>query len=147
MGSKIKLISYEVVCIPVIGRKGSDYKIGPCSVILRTSAGTYKLTVENYFYTDGISGTRLTHKVLPAWKPGDSRYNACGVVHDILYEYKGFGIFTRDDCDAIFRGMLREYGMSRIVASTADFVLGIAAARHWGPDGHNASDAVCIWRL
>lgn len=148
MSSKLTLVAYQNSIIPVIGRFYDMYVVGKCSVRLLTSEGLYEIEVVDKFYTDGVSGNFLTHKVLPAWKTNDDRYNVCGLVHDILYEYKGFGIFSRDDCDAIFRGMLREYGYGRAVASTADFVLGLCAKRHWGPDGTNTNrNSVRIRRL
>lgn len=144
---KVELVDYSVVSVPVIDKCRDRRLIGPCSVVLNTNIGTYKVIIPVGFVTDGISGTRLTHKVLPRWKEGDSKYNACGLVHDILYEFKGFGIFTRKDCDNIFKGMLHRYGVNKFVCNAANLLLNIFAGCHWGADGYNTSDAAHIRRL
>jgi hypothetical protein len=62
-----------------------------------------------------------------------------------LYGNTGFSIFTRDDCDAIFRALLRESGINRVRASTADAVLRVVAKSHWGDDSYHCSKLVQIY--
>ena len=79
---------------------------------------------------------------MKSWNDKNDLYNLAGVVHDALYGNKGFGLFTRDESDAIFRGLLREAGCNRIHASIADFALSIAAKSHWGQDDLDSSKYV-----
>lgn len=66
--------------------------------------------------------------------------NAAFFLHDDLYQKKGYDIFDREDSDALCRGTLREGKCNRFQASTIDFVLGIAAASHWGDNKYGNLD-------
>lgn len=89
---------------------------------------------------DGLSVPKLFRWFLINWDDTNELYNLAGMVHDALYGRKGFCIFTRDECDAIFRGLLRESGKDRKHASMADWAVGMFASGHWGDDSlHSAS--------
>lgn len=97
------------------------------------------------FKCDGLSVPKCFNWFLPCWKDDNMTYNLAGVIHDALYGNKGFGILNRDESDAIFRGLLRESGMNRLHASTADFMLGLFACCHWGNDDlHSAKLVTCV---
>lgn len=93
-----------------------------------------KFTFAKGFKCDGLSVPRIFRWFLKSWDEKNDLYNLSGVVHDALYGNKGFGLFTREESDAIFRGLLRDSGCSRFRSSIADFVLGIFSSSHWGQD-------------
>lgn len=89
------------------------------------------------FRCDGLTVPKIFRWFLKDWDPDNELYNIAGALHDWLYATKGCnGMFTRSECDDIFRGLLREAGMNRFHASTADFMVGLFAGskRHWGND-------------
>ncbi|MBO7691355.1 MAG: DUF1353 domain-containing protein [Methanobrevibacter sp.] len=91
----------------------------------------YQFTFKKGFKCDGLSVPKIFQWFLPNWNDKNMLYNLAGVVHDGLYGNKGFGIFSREDSDAIFRGLLRDSGINRFRASSADWILGIFACKHW----------------
>ena len=94
------------------------------------------------FRCDGLSVPRLLRWFLPSWDERNGLYNVAGAVHDWLYTTGGnFGMFTREECDDIFRGLLRESGKSRFKAGCADKAVEWFAGnkRHWGNDSYGVS--------
>lgn len=102
----------------------------------------YTFAFKKGFICDGLSVPKAFQWFLPRWLDKNMLYNLAGAVHDSLYADKGYKIFTRDDSDAIFRGLLRMAGCNRFHASMADFMLGIFAKSHWGDDTFNCKDLV-----
>lgn len=91
------------------------------------------------FRCDGLSVPRLFRWFLPSWDEKNTLYNVAGALHDWLYTTKGnFGMFTREECDDFFRGLLRCSGISRFKAGCADKAVGIFAGGkdHWGNDSY-----------
>lgn len=89
------------------------------------------------FRCDGLSVPRPLRWFLPNWDESNQLYNLAGALHDWLYATVGaYKVFSRSECDDIFRGILRESGQSRFKASTADYMVGLFAgnSRHWGRD-------------
>lgn len=89
------------------------------------------------FKCDGLSVPKMFRWFLKDWDPENELYNLAGALHDWLYATEGVnGLFSRSECDDIFRGLLRESGMNRFHASTADLMVGLFAGnkRHWGND-------------
>lgn len=86
------------------------------------------------FACDGLSVPSAFRWFLKNWDLENDLYNIAGIVHDALYGNKGFCTFDRDECDAIFRGILRESGCNRLHASAADLAVGLCAKSHWGDD-------------
>jgi len=113
------------ICIPIL-HNGHEKKM--------------LFSFEPGFISDGLSVPWIFRWFLKNWDKDNDLYNLAGVVHDALYGRKGYNIFTREECDDIFRGLLRISGKSRFKASTADFLLGIFGHRHWGLDDHNCND-------
>lgn len=102
----------------------------------------YTFSFQKGFKCDGLSVPKLFRWFLPSWDKKNMLYNLAGVLHDALYANKGFNKFTRDDSDAIFRGLLRISGCNRGHASTADFMLCWFAKNHWGTDDKHCKDLV-----
>lgn len=92
------------------------------------------------YICDGLSVPWVFRWFLKNWDDSNDLYNLAGVVHDALYCREGFKIFSREECDDIFRGLLRISGQDRFHASTADFILWIFGRRHWGDDSHHCKD-------
>lgn len=86
------------------------------------------------FACDGLSVPSAFRWFLKNWDYKNDLYNIAGIVHDALYGNRGFYVFDRDECDAIFRGILRESGCNRLHASAADMAVGLFAKSHWGDD-------------
>lgn len=86
------------------------------------------------FACDGLSVPSCLRWFMKNWDLENSLYDIAGIVHDALYGNKGFNILDRDECDSIFRGILRESGCNRLHASAADFAVGLFAKSHWGDD-------------
>lgn len=73
------------------------------------------------FRCDGLSVPKIFRWFLPSWDEKNTLYNVAGALHDWLYSTKGnFGMFTREECDDFFRGLLRESGIGRFKAGCAD---------------------------
>lgn len=65
-----------------------------------------------------------------------------------VYATKGDDrMFTRSECDDIFRGILRESGVVRFKAGAADLAVGIFAGnrRHWGADSYKVGELVHLF--
>lgn len=91
----------------------------------------------NGFRCDGLSVPGIFRWFLPSWDEKNPVYNLAGAFHDWLYSTKGnFGMFTREECDDFFRGLLRESGIGRIKAGCADKAVEWFAGGddHWGND-------------
>lgn len=98
--------------------------------------------IKTGFVCDGLSVPKIFQWFLPAWDKKNVLYNLAGAVHDGLYTNKGFSIFTREECDSIFRGILRDSGISRFKAGCADKAIEWFASgdKHWGNDDYNVKD-------
>lgn len=89
------------------------------------------------FRCDGLSVPWFARWFLPTWDQKNSLYNLAGALHDWLYSTKGnYGKFTREECDDIFRGLLRESRISRFKAGCADKAVEWFAGGkdHWNND-------------
>lgn len=73
-------------------------------------------------------------------------YILSGAVHDALYCTKGGGLFVREECDDIFRGMLRYSGISLFRAGVADKCVEWfeGGGKHWGNDEDGNADSVAV---
>jgi len=121
--------------------------------------GVISICLLDGFETDGASTKWPATLLVPNWREGDDRYNACPTAHDVLYIMEGLvpGLtggtppleLSREECDDILRGMWRCWGMSRALAGVADKGIEIFAGgkSHWGNDGFCVkSRAVVRWR-
>lgn len=125
-----------------------DYKF---SVFIKADGVRYVLEVcvRKGFRYDGCSAPKIVNKWLPKYKK-NAKYDICALVHDILYGTRGEVLklpkaLTADSCDAIYRGSLREAGLSRLIASSADFWLVFAHnKKHFGADQYNPNKYASI---
>ena len=94
------------------------------------------------FRCDGLSVPKIFRWFLPSWDEKNTLYNVAGALHDGLYATKGnFGMFTREECDDFFRGLLRCSGINRFKAGCADKAVEWFAGgkAHWGADQYKVS--------
>lgn len=99
------------------------------------------------FKCDGLSVPSVFRWFLPSWDQKNELYNIAGAVHDWLYATKGaYRVWTREECDDIFRGVLRISGVSRFKAGVADKAVELFAGnrRHWGNDCYGVSGLVRV---
>lgn len=99
------------------------------------------------YETDGLSVPKIFQKWFPKFDKVNILYNFSGMFHDWLYSVKGNtgdAVFSRSECDDLFRGILREAGISRTKAGIMDWCVGLFAggSRHWGNDSRNCRELV-----
>jgi hypothetical protein len=94
------------------------------------------------FRCDGLSVPLAFRWFLPSWDSKNALYNVAGALHDWLYATKGYSILRREECDDIFRGLLRESGIGRFKAGCADKAVEWFAGgkNHWGNDSYQIAD-------
>ena len=99
-------------------------------------------TLREGFLCDGLSVPWAFRWFLKSWDSKNALYNVAGAVHDWLYTTKGYSILRREECDDIFRGLLRESGIGRFKAGCADKAVEWFAGgkNHWGNDGYKVAD-------
>ena len=109
----------------------------------------YKITIKKGFRCDGLSVPRLFQWFLPSWDAHNVVYNFAGALHDGLYCRSGFGLFSRECCDDIFRSLLRASGISRFKAGCADKAVELFAGGkdHWGNDDMDNFDYINIQKV
>lgn len=113
--------------------------------------------------TDGASTFWPISLLVPQWRPGDDKYNAAPLAHDLLYVKKGKVTclgpddgnchtartiqLTREECDDVLRGMWRVWGMGRGLAGAADLAIQAFAGgeSHWGNDDYGIADRFSIF--
>lgn len=112
--------------------------------------GTNKRIVAQFmpgFRCDGLSVPKLFRWFLKSWDSSNELYNMAGAFHDWLYATNGFThLFSREECDDIFRGILREAGKSRGKAGVADKAVEWFAGgkAHWGNDDYVVKNLVLL---
>ena len=114
-------------------------------------AGVQKKLVESGFWFATAPEEELRRMaqynpdILKDWDEKKKLYNLAGALHDWLYATEGDDMmFSRSECDDIFRGILREAGVGRFKAGAADLAVGIFAGnrRHWGSDSYKVGELV-----
>ena len=105
---------------------------------------TYTMKFLAGFKCDGLSVPKIFRWFLPSWDEKNMRYNWAGAIHDALYGNKGFGIFSREECDDIFRGALRESNIGRFKAGCADKAVEWFANKHFGDDSLDCARLVTL---
>lgn len=99
------------------------------------------------FRCDGLSVPWLFRWFLKSWDDRNQLYNLAGAFHDWLYATGGAdGMFSREECDDIFRGLLRESGKGRGKAGVADKAVELFAGgkSHWKNDSYEIADKVVL---
>lgn len=105
----------------------------------------FTITLKKGYKCDGLSVPKAFHWFLSSWDKNNSTYNLAGAIHDALYTMKGFGVYKREQCDDIFRGILRDCGISRFKAGCADKAVEWFAGgkSHWGNDDFDNKLLIC----
>lgn len=109
----------------------------------------YRIVLKSGYSCDGLSIPVIFRWYLKSWDEKNQLYNLAGSLHDALYTVKGGGIFDRENCDDIFRSLLRDAGISRSKAGMADWCVGCFAGgdNHWGNDDFDNSDKISIEQI
>lgn len=99
--------------------------------LMRDDNKLYTITIKKGAKCDGLSIPWGFRWFLPTWDNDNSLYNVAGLVHDLLY---GSELLPKDECDDIFRSILRDAGISRFKASTAEWCVQTFAKCHYGKE-------------
>lgn len=89
----------------------------------------YDFTVTYGATWDGLSTPRLLQWFIPSYIEGEHLFNWAGLIHDALY---GSALLTKDVADDVFRSVLRDSGLSRFRASSAEFWMSKFSKSHYG---------------
>lgn len=149
MASKVVLIDARMKKPLVVSEKKLNGEIvypfeKEFQMELKTNRGIFLWTVKPGYVSNCGSIPWLGRKILrvKSFDPDNDYQNAFFFLHDDLYQKKGYGVFDRDDSDALCRGGLREAGCSRFQASTIEFFLRIGACGHWGDNSYHNPDCL-----
>ena len=113
--------------------QGHVLKEDVTTVIRDQDYNYYQIKLCKGFTCDGLSVPKMFRWYLPSWSDTNHLYNLSGAIHDALYTLRGANIFSREECDDVFRSLLRDSGISRTKAGIADVAVGIFAGSsdHW----------------
>ena len=144
----MKVMSVQYTYYETEDKKGKHTFKTNCKVEiwLEETDGIYKcnLEIRPGFKCDGLSVPVIFRWFLPSWDSKNGLYNLAGVIHDGLYANKGICIFSREQVDDIFRGLLRESGICRFKAGCADKAVEWFAGgnEHWSSDQYHCKDLI-----
>lgn len=112
------------------------------NVTLQDNKGNkFTVTIKEGAKCDGLSVPAAFTWFLPKWDKKNELYNIAGIVHDALYASE---LVHKDIADDIFRGILRDSGVSRLKASTAEWCVEKFAKKHYGSDEYGMKDFIEI---
>ena len=141
MSLSVKKVVFDNPPSVVEDEDGIKTFANPCtcwvSFVKNDELCTARFKFEDGFKTDGLSVPSVFRRWWPNWDASNPTYNLAGCVHDWLYCSEGaYGTFSRSECDDFLRGIMRESGKKRFIASAADWAVGCFAGgkRHWGSD-------------
>lgn len=139
---------YKVEKIEVFGEKNGNPRVSwdgkqatieePLTAVVYGTKDGKKLDLKFKFnpgwWCDGLSVPRIFQWFIKAWDNSNLPFSFAGACHDMLYANKGYGVLNREECDDVFRGCLRESGVSRFKAGMADKAVELFAGgkKHWG---------------
>lgn len=112
-----------------------------------------ELLFKKGYESDGLSRPDFVAKWIKKFDKENSLYNFAGFAHDWLYSRRGFLSdlvqFSRSECDDVFRGILREAGVSRFKAGIMDLAVGLFAggSKHWGDDSLGSRNKVICSKI
>lgn len=78
---------------------------------------------------DGLSVPYIFRWFMPNYFIDNPLANVAGLVHDAMYASE---LVAKDTADDMFRGILRDAGISRFRASTAEYIVEKFAKKHYG---------------
>jgi len=142
--SEAKLIRFSELTTQIVHPYKDAYKFDAAyELILETNKGMFKHVLRPSYVSNCLSTPWMIQPWLPSYKANDPLYNACGFVHDDLYQKGGYGYFSIEDCDDLFRGMLRCAGVGRGLAGLADkFLIFAHTKHHWKCDSYGNGDSL-----
>ena len=108
-------------------------------VLCDNNDNVFTITIKEGAKCDGLSVPAVFTWFLPKWDKKNELYNIAGIVHDALYASK---LVHKDIADDIFRGILRDSGVSRFKASTAEWCVEKFAKKHYGSDEYGMKDYI-----
>ena len=112
-----------------------------------------ELIFKKGYESDGLSRPEFSKRWIKKFDTENALYNFAGFAHDWLYSNRGVVnddvCFSRSECDDVFRGILREAGVSRFKAGIMDLAVGIFAggSKHWGDDSLGSRDKVVCSKI
>lgn len=114
------------------------------AVIIDNNLHTYEIRLAVGYKCDGLSVPTIFYWYLPSWDKTNPTYNLAGIIHDALYTIGWKD--NRELCDDVFRGILRDSGISRFKAGMADKCLEWFAGgdNHWKNDGYKNIECISI---
>ena len=131
--------------------------LNPVVVCMEIQKGAHIFAVELLFKkgyeSDGISRPDFIGGWIKRFDFENMLYNFAGFVHDWLYSKKGVVekdfVLNRSECDDVFRGILRDSGLTRFKAGVMDFFVGLFAggSKHWGNDSFGSQDKVICSKI
>lgn len=118
---------------PVISKLQNDKYILENDIEVVLKEGNYGYTVRIFVKAgavwDGLSVPYLFRWFLPNYSIDNPLVNIAGLVHDAMYASE---LVAKDTADDMFRGILRDAGISRFRASTAEYLVEKFAKKHYG---------------
>ena len=118
---------------PVISKLQDDKYILENDIEVVLKEGNYGYTVRIFIKAgavwDGLSVPYLFRWFLPNYSIDNPLVNIAGLVHDAMYASE---LVAKDTADDMFRGILRDAGISRFRASTAEYLVEKFAKKHYG---------------
>lgn len=116
------------------------------TVIRDENDNYWQIILDKGYRCDGLSVPKIFRWYLPSWDKDNSLYNLSGAIHDALYTLRGANMFSREECDDVFRGLLRDAGISRSKAGLADMSVRLFAGgeKHWGNDTWSNRDKIHV---
>lgn len=118
---------------PVISKLQDDKYILENDIEVDLKEGNYGYTVRISIKAgavwDGLSVPYLFRWFLPNYSIDNPLVNIAGLVHDAMYASE---LVAKDTADDMFRGILRDAGISRFRASTAEYLVEKFAKKHYG---------------
>lgn len=101
----------------------------PRFVLACDDGNVYEFSLSEGLLWDGASIPAAFRWFLPNIDPLNLAYTAAGLLHDFCY---GSECLPKDKADDLFRGVMRDAGISRFKAGVADFAVRHFGASHYG---------------
>lgn len=94
-----------------------------------SSFDVYDFAVTHGATWDGLSTPKCLQWFIPSYIEGNHMFNWAGLIHDALYSS---ALLPKDVADDVFRSVLRDAGLSRFKASSAEFWMSKFSKSHYG---------------
>ena len=118
---------------PIITKLPNNKYILENDIEVVLKEGNYGYIVRIYIKSgaiwDGLSVPYIFRWFMPNYFIDNPLANVAGLVHDAMY---ASALVSKDTADDMFRGILRDAGISRFKASTAEYLVEKFANKHYG---------------